>query len=126
MIQVTQVRELSVLALSASKVGAEPKAPVAEDSSRFSGSQQAASPGTSEATKIAEEEVRKAVEQANATFTTLNQKIGFGYEKRLNQIYVQVLDRETGEVVKEIPPKEFIEHRAAMREMIGLILDKQG
>ena len=73
-----------------------------------------------------EQEVQKAVAAANSEFSGPNEKIAFGYEKRLNMLIVQVQDRNTGEVVREIPPKEFIDFKVAMRERIGLLLDKQG
>lgn len=73
-----------------------------------------------------EAELQKALQQANMEFSGSNQKISFTYEKRINQMFVQVVDKTTGEVVKEVPPKEFIEHKIAMHELIGLLLDKQG
>jgi len=73
-----------------------------------------------------EQEVQQVVAEANREYSGPNEKIAFGYEKRLNMLIVQVQDRETGEVVREIPPKEFIDFRVAMRERIGLLLDKQG
>ncbi len=86
-----------------------PQAPLAEKASR----------------QPTEQDVQKAVEQANRELAGMNRTIGFGYEERLGQIYVQVRDARTGEVVKEIPPKEFIEHQVAMREMLGLLLDRK-
>ena len=74
--------------------------------------------------KVSEESVRHAVQQANIEFAGSNQKVGFGYEKRLGQLYVQVLDKETGAVVKEIPPQDFIEHQAFMKELAGILLDR--
>jgi flagellar protein FlaG len=73
-----------------------------------------------------EQEVQQAVAEANSKFSGPNEKIAFGYEKRLNMLIVQVQDRNTGEVVREIPPQEFIDFKVAMRERIGLLLDKQG
>ena len=73
-----------------------------------------------------EQEVQRAVAEANTKFSGPNEKIAFGYEKRLNMLIVQVQDRNTGEVVREIPPQEFIDFKVAMRERIGLLLDKQG
>jgi len=77
-----------------------------------------------EQAKVSEESVRHAVEQANIEFAGSNQEVGFVYEERLGQLYVQVLDKETGTVVKEIPSKDFIEHQAFMKELAGLILDR--
>jgi len=75
--------------------------------------------------KETEQEVRQAVEQANFEISMNNEDISFGYEKRLGMLYVQVTDKSSGEVVREIPSKEFIQHKVAMREMVGLLLDKQ-
>jgi len=74
-----------------------------------------------------EQDVKRAVAQANQEMASLapTETIGFGYVEKLNQIFVQVKDSKTGEVIREIPSKDFIKHKLAMREMIGLILDKQ-
>lgn len=70
-------------------------------------------------------QVQQAVEQANAQAAQSRPvKVSFGYEQKLNQLYVQITDQDTGKVVREIPSKDFIKHKLAMREMIGLILDK--
>lgn len=81
-------------------------------------------PAPAEQAKVSEDRVRQAVQQANIEFAGSNQKVGFGYEKRLGQLYVQVLDKDTGAVVREIPPRDFIEHQAFMKELAGLILDR--
>jgi flagellar protein FlaG len=76
-------------------------------------------------TAIGKEEVKQLVEQANMQLAgASNQRVSFGYEERLNLLYVQIKDSATGEVVREIPPKELIEQRAALSEMIGMLLDR--
>lgn len=75
--------------------------------------------------KVSEEAVRHAVKQANIEFAGSNEKVGFGYEKRLGLLYVQVLDKNTGDVVKEIPSKEFIQHQVFMKELAGMLLDRK-
>lgn len=82
-------------------------------------------PAPAEQAKVSEDSVRHAVEQANIEFAGSNQEVGFVYEERLGQLYVQVLDKETGTVVKEIPSRDFIEHQAFMKELAGLILDRK-
>ena len=76
---------------------------------------------------VSEQDVKQAVEQANRELRNLgpSETIGFGYVEKLNQIFVQVKDSKSGEVIREIPSKDFIEHKLAMQEMIGLILDKK-
>ncbi len=75
--------------------------------------------------QVSQEELKKVVSDANVEMSHSNESITFGYEEKLGMLYVQVTDSDSGEVVREIPSKEFIAHRIAMREMIGLLLDTQ-
>ena len=72
-----------------------------------------------------ERDVQKAISEATSAFAGANESVSFSYEKRLGLLYVQVTDNQSGEVIREIPSKDFIKHRIAMREMVGLMLDKQ-
>jgi flagellar protein FlaG len=74
--------------------------------------------------QVSEQAVRQEVAKANFEMAGSNEAITFGYEAKLGQLYVQVTDKNTGQVIREIPSKDFIQHRIAMREMIGLLLDK--
>ncbi|MDQ6986369.1 MAG: flagellar protein FlaG [Mariprofundaceae bacterium] len=109
-----------------SPVSSKPEAPVAKVG--MSASQNVTQKATQNAPvqqeKVSEKSVQQAVAQANIEIAGGNEKIGFGYEKRLGQLYVQVLDKDTGEVIKEIPPKEFIEHQVFMKELAGILLDR--
>jgi len=75
--------------------------------------------------KITEQDVQKAVGQANIEIAGTNESIAFGYIKEINLLFVTVTDKNSGEVIREIPSKDFIEHRIAMKEMVGMMLDKQ-
>ena len=71
------------------------------------------------------ERLKELIERANRKLAGANnQRLSFGYEERLNRLYVQIKDNVTGEVVREIPPRKLIEQQAAMSEMIGIILDR--
>ena len=37
---------------------------------------------------------------------------------------VQVVDRNSGEVLREAPPEEFLDLAVRLREMVGLFLDE--
>jgi len=75
--------------------------------------------------EVSEKNLKAAVAQANVEMASNSESVTFGYEKQLGLLYVQVTDNDSGKVVREIPSKDFIAHRVAMREMIGLLLDKQ-
>lgn len=70
-------------------------------------------------------DVQKAVAQANAQLAGSNESISFGYEEQLGQLVVQVTDKKSGAVIRQLPSKDFIQHQIFMREMIGLFLDKK-
>lgn len=74
---------------------------------------------------ITEKDLQKAINEITSSLSGLNESIGFNYEKKLGQLYVQVTDNATGAVIREVPSKDFIKHKLAMQEMIGLLLDKQ-
>jgi flagellar protein FlaG len=100
---------------------------------RSSGDQQQASPHVSAEQKVQNngeqkvslQDVQKAVAQANAQLAGSNETISFGYERQLGQLVVQVTDKASGKVIRQLPSKEFIQHQIFMREMIGLFLDKK-
>ena len=74
---------------------------------------------------ITEKEVQQAINEITSALAGSNESIGFNYEEKLGQLYVQVTDNVSGEVIRELPSKDFIKHKLAMQEMIGLLLDKQ-
>jgi len=78
-------------------------------------------------TQPSESKVAQAVEMSNnALINSNNESISFGYEKRLGLLFVQVTDKSTGEVLREIPSRDFIRNAIAMRESIGLMLNQKG
>ena len=78
-----------------------------------------------ETSAVSEKEVQKAIQEVSSNLGSANVSIGFSYEKKLGQLFVLVTDSKSGEVIREVPSKDFIKHKLAMQEMIGLLLDKQ-
>jgi len=69
--------------------------------------------------------VQRAVEQANAQVAGINERLSFGFVQELGQLVVQVTDKNSGEVIRQFPSKEFIAHQIASKEFLGMLLDKQ-
>ncbi len=76
-------------------------------------------------TKVSEKEVQQAIAEIISNIAGVNESIGFGYEEKLGQLYVLVTDKQSSEVIREVPSKDFIKHKLAMQEMIGLLLDRK-
>lgn len=74
--------------------------------------------------KINREDAEAVAEVMNKASEMLNNQLQFEVYEETNTVYVQIVDRKTKEVVKQIPPKEMLELSARIREMVGILIDK--
>ena len=81
--------------------------------------QQFVAPGSmdEESTKNMTEELNKAMEQANSN-------LEFKYHKEVNMMSVAMVDKESGKVIKELPPEEMVNNIIKSKIWIGAFLDK--
>jgi len=52
-------------------------------------------------------------------------KVSFDVDKDTGRSVVRVLNKETGEIVRQVPPEELLTLVARMRQLSGLIFNKQ-
>ena len=71
-----------------------------------------------------EDELIKAVENMNSTVDLLNRDIKFQIHERTQRVIIEVIDRKTDEVIREIPPEAFLDMVANVKETMGLLVDK--
>ena len=69
--------------------------------------------------------VQEAVEDINKMLHYLNERLEFSVHEATNRIMVRVLDRETEEVLREIPPEQILDLVAKLWELVGLLVDKK-
>lgn len=62
------------------------------------------------------------LERVSAAF---NRRLSFSLNEKLDQVVVKVLDADTDKVVREIPPAELQHVYERIREVIGLLFDKE-
>lgn len=65
------------------------------------------------------------ISQANQILTPNTTEVHYVLHKKLNKYYVQVEDTITHQVIREIPPKKFMDMYAAIAEKLGLIVNKR-
>ncbi|MCA9751600.1 MAG: flagellar protein FlaG [Gemmatimonadetes bacterium] len=70
------------------------------------------------------DEVKRLVDEADRDLKMLNERLGFRVHEETGQLFVQVVDRNSGEVIRESPPREFLDLMVRMREMVGVFLDE--
>ncbi|MGI2328505.1 flagellar protein FlaG [Planococcus sp. YIM B11945] len=69
------------------------------------------------------EKLLPKVEEMNEFLETVTTGVKFQLHEKLNVYYVQVINTNTEEVLKEIPSKKFLDMYASMAEFAGLIID---
>ncbi|MFZ5968970.1 MAG: flagellar protein FlaG [Bacillota bacterium] len=72
-----------------------------------------------------EKEFIKAIEKANKDVVMDHTSLKFSIHEGTKQIMVKIVDSETQEVVKEIPPEKILDMVAYMIENTGLFVDKK-
>lgn len=69
--------------------------------------------------------VQEAVHTMNEILEANNNASKFVYHEGLDRFYVSVVDRNTDEVVKEIPPRKLLDAFYEMQKMVGMIVDEK-
>lgn len=69
------------------------------------------------------EQIKKAVE-------TLNKKMShseavFGIHEATNRVTIKIIDKETKEVIKELPPEKTLDMIAKVWELAGMLVDEK-
>lgn len=69
--------------------------------------------------------IKSAVEHANQTMRHAKTKCEFSYHEETKRVSIKVIDEETEEVIREIPPEETLEMISKMWELAGLMVDEK-
>lgn len=80
---------------------------------------------TGEEKEISKEKLQQAVDTMNNVLEANSNTAKFVYHEGLDRFYVTVVNKETDQVVKEIPPKKLLDAFYEMQKMLGLIVDEK-
>lgn len=70
------------------------------------------------------EEIRELTAEMNELMDDLQTTLGFSIREDLNhQVVVEITNRETHELIKQIPSEELLSIKEKMEELTGLIFD---
>ncbi|OZU88795.1 flagellar biosynthesis protein FlaG [Virgibacillus indicus] len=74
---------------------------------------------------INKDKVESVISKLNEIIEPLRTNLKFQYHEKLNEYYVTVVNPLTDEVIKEIPPKKFLDMYADMAELMGILVDEK-
>ncbi|NRF93673.1 flagellar protein FlaG [Paenibacillus frigoriresistens] len=72
-----------------------------------------------------DQQIIKAIERANKELQGRTTSFEFSIHEKTKQIMVKVLDKDTGEVIREIPPEKTLDMVAKLWEMAGIMVDEK-
>ena len=75
--------------------------------------------------KQKEKEIIEAIEKASGKIERENKGLEFSIHEGTNQIMIKVIDENTGEVLKEVPPEKILDIIAKMVEIAGNFIDER-
>lgn len=70
-----------------------------------------------------QDQIKKAVEEINKKAN--NSEAIFGIHEDTNRVTIKLVDKDTKEVIKELPPEKTLDMIAKVWEMAGLLVDEK-
>ncbi len=73
--------------------------------------------------------LRETVEERPQRESVMEKLFGkslkFEIDRELNQVVVKVVDKQSGEVIRQIPPEEYLEIMKRLQDVGGVFMDKE-
>lgn len=79
--------------------------------------------GVRETKQPSNEQIRKAVEALNKKMS--NSEAVFGIHDVTNRVIIKIVDKESREVIKELPPEKTLDMIAKVWELAGILVDEK-
>ncbi|HVJ50754.1 flagellar protein FlaG [Desulfitobacterium sp.] len=74
--------------------------------------------------EIPREEIEKAAEKLNRLMGLIDKQLKFSIHETTHRVMVKIIDRQTGDVLDEIPSKQMMDLLGSFNKMVGIFFDK--
>jgi flagellar protein FlaG len=78
------------------------------------------------AKKMTKEQLEEVIRESNRMIFEDNKKFAFTIHEGTGRFLVRLVDQETNEVIREIPPEKLLDLVANIWEMVGILVDERG
>lgn len=72
------------------------------------------------------ETLNRTVKELNNQMEALDTNVKFGFNDKINAMFVNVMERSSGKMIRKIPTEEAMSLAEKMKEIVGMIFDKKG
>ena len=69
--------------------------------------------------------VKLQTEELNQVVDLFNYQLRFEIDDRLGKVIVKIIDKETGETIRQIPPEDMLNIMARIDEVLGMMFDER-
>ena len=80
---------------------------------------------TEKTASMSKKNVSQAVESMQEIVKVFNTRLSFKVDDATGKVVIKVVDNETGDVIRQIPPQEILETISKIRDVVGLLFDKE-
>lgn len=76
-------------------------------------------------------DIDKAIDKFNKVaedegiYARREERAEYSYHDKLKQVMIKIIDKNTNEILLEVPPKKILDMVAKMCEMVGILVDKK-
>lgn len=81
--------------------------------------------GDSNEAVASEQHIKAEISKANTRLKNHNTRCEFSYHESTGRVSIKVMDWDTEEVIREIPPEKTLEMLEKMWELAGLLIDEK-
>jgi len=74
---------------------------------------------------ISDKEMKSLIRDLKKEFLPYNKRLKLQVNKEIERVVVKIIDKNTNEVIKEIPPVEIQQMIASIRRAVGLLINKE-
>lgn len=71
------------------------------------------------------EALEDAIEQLNRAISLLNHRLNFSVDESTGRLMAEIVNAETNEIIRKVPPERVLEFVRRFREFLGLLFDEQ-
>lgn len=72
-----------------------------------------------------EKQIQNAISRVNSSMKSVRTRAEFTYHEKIKRVSIKIMNEDTNEVIREIPPEESIKMVEKMWELVGLFVDEK-
>jgi flagellar protein FlaG len=73
---------------------------------------------------VSEKELKRALDKLSGFLNDDNTTVDYEIHDKFHELMIKITDKNTNQVILEIPPKKILDLVAKMMEMVGILFDK--